>query len=199
MELTLSLQQHLDLAATLHTRLCPRQVIAVRMARLACYQLDLDPAQQRKRMFVFMEVGHCAADAVIAVTGASPTNGLMQLVDYGKVAATFVNLDTRQALRVAEHLHSRDRAIEMMPPTMSPWQAMLEAYQIMADADLLRWERVELIDPLPPLPGPPHRTECERCGDAIHDDLEVLVDGAVLCKPCAHGAYFKPASRPVHR
>src|SRR5690242_20219917 len=102
MELTLSLQEHLTRLAVLHPTLCPRQVLGVQMARLACTLLGVDPAVERKALFVFMEVGRCAADAVMLVTTASPNNGLMQLMDYGKVAATFVNLRTEEAIRISE-------------------------------------------------------------------------------------------------
>jgi len=97
-ELQISLQEQLTKCAMLHTCLCPRQVIGVRMARFACIWLGVDPALQRKQLFIYMEIGHCAADGVIAVTHASPTNGLMKLLDYGKMAATFVHLPTNRAV-----------------------------------------------------------------------------------------------------
>ena len=80
LQLQVSLEEQLTKCAMLHTCLCPRQVIGVRMARLACSWLRIDPALQRKQLYVYMEVGHCAADGVIAVTHASPTNGLMNLI-----------------------------------------------------------------------------------------------------------------------
>jgi formylmethanofuran dehydrogenase subunit E len=89
-ELSLTLQEHLALSTMLHSKLCPRQVLSVRMARWACVLLGVDPALNRKSIYVYMETGHCAADGVMVVTGASPNNGLMRLVGYGKLAATFV-------------------------------------------------------------------------------------------------------------
>src|SRR6266496_5839072 len=115
-ELQISLQEHLAKCAMLHSCLCPRQIIGVRMARFACRWLRVDPAIQRKQLFVYMEIGHCAADGVTAVTNASLTNGLMKLIDYGKLAATFVHLPTHRAVRVRENQASRDLAIQMMPP-----------------------------------------------------------------------------------
>src|SRR5215211_2615655 len=100
MELSLSLQEHLARSAMLHSRLCPRQVLGVRMARLACVLLGIDPALERKSIYVYMEIGRCAADAVMVVTGASPTNELMRLMGYGKVAATFVSRSSGEAARV---------------------------------------------------------------------------------------------------
>src|SRR5258708_36660726 len=126
MELTLSFQEHLARSAILHTRLCPRQVLGVRMARFACQWLAIDPAVERKRIFVFMELARCPADGVMVVTGASPTNSFMKLMTYGKVAATFVDLLTNRAVRVSEHHDCRQTAQQMMPANLAPWQAQLE-------------------------------------------------------------------------
>jgi formylmethanofuran dehydrogenase subunit E len=179
------LDEHLAASAALHTRLCPQQVIGVRMARLACTLLEIDPAIQRKQIFVFMECRRCAADGVIAVTGASPTNRLMAFVDYGKVAATFVALRTGGALRVSEHPASRATAVEMIPE-LPKWEAQLQAYQTMPDDQLLRWETVRLHQPLPHIPEK-HAVHCEK---RVNEHCEVVVRGQVLCKGCARGAYY---------
>src|SRR5690349_21685904 len=98
MELSVSLEEHLTRSAMLHSKLCPRQILGVRMGRLACSLLGVDPALNRKSVYVYMETGHCAADGVMVVTGSSPNNGLMRLVGYGKLAATFVYRKTGCAI-----------------------------------------------------------------------------------------------------
>jgi formylmethanofuran dehydrogenase subunit E len=191
--LTRRLDEHLAASAALHTRLCPQQVIGVRMARLACEMLNIDPAIQRKQIFVFMECRRCAADGVIAVTGASPTNRLMLFMDYGKVAATFVSLGTGEALRVSEHPTSRTTAAEMIPE-LPKWESQLQAYQTMPDDELLRWEAVRLHQPLPHIPEK-HAVNCEKCGERVNEHCEVVVRERVLCKACARGAYYCVVSR----
>jgi formylmethanofuran dehydrogenase subunit E len=188
-ELQVSLQEQLTKCAMLHTCLCPRQVIGVRMARFACSWLGVDPAIQRKQLYVYMEVGHCAADGVIAVTHASPTNGMMRLLDYGKLAATFVHLPTNRAVRVRENQSSRALAVQMMPDLPSSWEAQRQAYQTMADEELLLWDEVTLLEPSPRVLKK-HSVVCANCGDNVHEHCEVLVDGETFCKPCANGAYF---------
>jgi formylmethanofuran dehydrogenase subunit E len=189
--LTRPLDEDLARSAAMHSRLCPRQVIGVRMARLACAYLRVDPAIERKQIFVFMECGRCAADAVIAVTGASPTNQLMKLIHYGKVAATFVNLKTQSAVRVSENQNSRDVAVRMMSPHISAWEAQLQAYQSMSESSLLSWQPVELRTPLPQILEK-HCVVCETCGDRINEHSEVVIDQRILCKACAHGSYYQP-------
>src|SRR5262245_4389856 len=136
-ELNLSLQEHLARSMVLHPRLCPRQVLGVRMARLACVLLNIDPALKRKSIYVVMEIGRCAADAVMIVTGASPTNGLMRLVGYGKVAATFVSLSSRESFRISEQQPSRDFAVRALPH-LPAWEAQRDAYQTLPDDQLFQ-------------------------------------------------------------
>jgi formylmethanofuran dehydrogenase subunit E len=201
MELSVPIEEHLAHSSATHRRLCPRQVLGVRMARFACVYLGIDPALHRKRIFVYMENGHCVADGVISVTYASPTNGLMQLLPYGKMAATFVDLETGRALRVSEHLQSRQAGVDFLPDVTSPWQAQVQSYQVMPDEMLLSWQEVELLASPPRLAGK-HKVICAQCGDYVHEHCEVELDGVVLCKACADGAYYKvtqpaPSGFPV--
>lgn len=191
MKLSLTIEQHLERCSILHPCLCPRQVLGIRLARFACEYLGVDPLIERKQLFVYMEMGRCFADAVIVVTGASPTNELMQLMDYGKAAATFVNLQTGQAVRVKEHPTSRQAAIDMMPRNMDAWQAQLQAYQMMPDSLLLCWEEVELLSPIPETPEK-HSITCDECHDRINEHREVIIQGKTLCRPCAYGSYYEP-------
>lgn len=191
MELSLSLEDHLARSVMLHAKLCPRQVLGVRMARLACLLLDVDPALDRKSIYVYMETGHCAADGVMVVTGASPTNGRMLLMGFGKLAATFVRRSSGEAIRVSERQESRNIAAQMMPE-LSRWEAQRAAYQIMREDQLFRWQPVLLKEPLPVIVKKRSVT-CENCGDQVRDYAEVIVEGKTLCQLCAVGAYFIPA------
>lgn len=190
-ELSVSIEEQLAYSSSTHRRLCPRQVLGVRMARFACVYLGIDPALHRRRIFVYMENGNCLADGVISVTYASPTNQYMQLLPYGKMAATFVNLESGRAVRVAEHPDSRQAGIDFLPNVASPWHAQVQAYQAMPDELLLRWQEVELQVPLPTFSGK-YKVLCNHCGDYIHEHQDVQVNDLTLCKACADGAYYKP-------
>jgi formylmethanofuran dehydrogenase subunit E len=189
-ELSLSLQEHLNRSAMLHSKLCPRQVLGVRMARLACMLLGVDPALNRKSIYVYMETGHCAADGVMVVTGASANNGLMRLVGYGKLAATFVLRSSGDAIRVIERYESRDGAMNMMPE-LPPWKAQRDAYQTMPDDQLFDWQHVLLNESVPVI-SKKHSVTCQHCGDRISEHAEVIADGQILCQICAGDAYFVP-------
>jgi formylmethanofuran dehydrogenase subunit E len=192
MELSVSLEEHLRQSAMLHSRLCPRQVLGVRMARFACRWFGIDPALERRQIFVYMEIGRCAADGVMVVTCASPTNQLMQLIPYGKVAATFVHLRTGDSLRVSEHPGCREAALVSSDGSCPPWERQLQAYQTLPDDRLLRYQKVKLQTPVPTIPEK-YSISCSACGDRVNEHQEVSLAGNVLCKACALGAYYEEA------
>jgi formylmethanofuran dehydrogenase subunit E len=86
----------------LHGHLCPGQLLGVRMAVLGCGLVGIwDPrGADRKKLIVWVEIDRCMADAVGAVTGARLGRRTLKFLDYGKVAATFLNVDTGDAYAV---------------------------------------------------------------------------------------------------
>src|SRR5512136_3400869 len=106
-----SFEEHLQQAAAMHGHLCAGQVIGVRMARRGCLELGLDPDERadRQRLIVFVEVDRCATDAISSVTGCKLGKRTLKHVDYGKVAATFVDMRTGRAVRVVAREDARDK------------------------------------------------------------------------------------------
>src|SRR3989337_1677562 len=95
-----------------HGHLCPGQVLGVRMALYGLNGIGMDDpkGKDRKKLLVIVEVDRCATDALQSVTGCSLGKRSMKFVDYGKMAATFVNLGTGNALRVVAREEARGRA-----------------------------------------------------------------------------------------
>ena len=188
-----SLEEYLLLAAQDHGHLCPGQVLGVRMAMLGLRKLGIDePVQQRKRLLTFVEIDRCATDAVSLVTGCRLGKRSLKLLDYGKLAATFVDLETHRAVRVAARDDARAKARGMFPELADPRQQQLEAYKVMDDADLfaVHWVKVKLKPE--DLPGRPRsRVSCEQCGEGVNDGRERRVEGRVLCRSCAGESYFE--------
>ena len=54
-----------------------------------------EPNPDRKRPVVFVEIDRCATDAIGVVTGARVGKRALKLRDWGKMAATFVDLDAK--------------------------------------------------------------------------------------------------------
>jgi formylmethanofuran dehydrogenase subunit E len=191
-----TLEEYLVLAAQAHGHMCPGQVLGVRMAMLGLTQLGIDnPEKFRKRLITFVEIDRCATDAVSLVTGCRLGKRSLKFVDFGKVAATFVDLETQRAFRVVARDDSRAKAKSLFPELAGESKRQLEAYKVMDDADLFRIQAVRVSLRSRDLPGRPRsRVACDECGEGINDGRERRVDGRVLCRSCAGEAYYETVS-----
>jgi formylmethanofuran dehydrogenase subunit E len=164
------------------------------MAMLGCRLIGLDDPSsdaQIKKLIVFVEMDRCAADAVAYVTGARLGRRSLKFMDYGIMAATFLNLENGKAYRVLSTEEARDLVHLYAPGVAGKGRQQLEAYMIMPECVLFRVEEVQVALEDADLPGPSrHKAVCVRCGQVIRDRREVMVDGQRHCKPCAQGAYF---------
>lgn len=192
-----SLEEYLVLAGQSHGHMFPGQVLGVRMAMLGLKELGIDdPVKHRKRLLTFVEIDRCATDAVSLVTGCRLGKRSLKYLDYGKVAATFVDLETKRAVRVVARDDSREKAKAMLAELGDPYRQQLEAYKVMDDADLFILHRVQVRLKPEDLPGRPRsRVVCERCGEGVNDRRERLVDGRVLCRNCAGESYYELVTR----
>ena len=184
----------LEESVRIHGHLCPGQVLGVRMAMLGLREIDIgDPrGNDRKSLIVFVEMDRCATDAVQSVTGCSLGHRTMKFMDYGKMAAAFLNLKTGRAVRLVAKEAARDRAKEHFPGIDNKYTAQLEAYKIMPDDELFDLAVVEVELKDEDKPGRPSgRVQCERCGEHVQDKREVCRDGRVLCRACADGGYYR--------
>ncbi len=192
-----SLDEYLQDAAVAHGHLCAGQVLGVRMAMFGLRSLDLNDPQgkDRKRIVTFVEIDRCATDAVMVVTGCRLGKRALKFRDWGKMAATFVDLETGKALRVAARESSKDLAKRMYPDLTDKNQQQMKAYREMDDQSLFstQWVKVDL--PPEEFPGfKGERIVCSECGEGISYRREVNQDGRILCRACAGESYFRPAS-----
>ena len=192
-----SFEELLKTSSEAHGHLCPGQVVGVRMALLGCRLLGLDEPTSReqiKKLIVFVEMDRCTGDAVAHVTGVKLGRRSLKFMDYGIMAAAFVNLETRRAYRIISTEESRDLAALYAPELVEKRKKQVEAYKRMPDSVLFRVQLVDIRLSEFDLPGPTHRkTRCSRCGQVVRDGREVVIGHLSLCKPCAEGAYFTNA------
>jgi formylmethanofuran dehydrogenase subunit E len=187
----------LETSAAAHGHLCPGQVVGVRMAMLGCRLIGLSEPTRReqiKKLIVYVEMDRCTADAVAHVTGVKLGRRSLKFVDYGIMAATFLNLESGKAFRVVSTEEARDLAAVYAPEVSGKSRQQLTAYCRMPDSVLFRVQQVRV--PIRPveLPGPTQRkVACSRCGQVVRDGREIDVEGKALCRPCAKGAYFSNA------
>lgn len=178
-----------------HGHLCAGQVLGVRMAMLGLQKLGIDDPQgkDRKRTVTFVEIDRCATDAVGVVTGCRLGKRALKFRDWGKVAATFIDLETNRAVRVSAKESSKQLARSMHPEIEDKNRQQMLAYREMRDDDLFdtQWVKVEL----PPEEMPGYKGErivCAECGEGINFRREVVRDGRTLCRSCAGDRYYTP-------
>jgi formylmethanofuran dehydrogenase subunit E len=176
-------------AVAFHGHLCPGQVLGVRMAQAGCREVGVDdPRGAGKSLVVFVEIDRCATDAIEALTGVSLGKRTLKYLDYGKTAATFVNVATGRAVRVAAREDAREAATRLAPAERDRRRAMLAAYRVMDEADLFT------VVPVVVAPGwldrPRVRVLCEACGEGVNYEREVRREARTLCRACAAPAYY---------
>jgi len=189
---SLDFEHLLEESTRIHGHLCPGQVLGVKMSMLGLKEAGIkDPkGKDRKNIIVFVEMDRCATDAVQSVTGCSLGHRTMKFMDYGKMAATFLNLKTGKAARVIAIEESRLTAKNLFPAIENKYAAQLEAYKVMSDDELFEVSEVRVEIRPEDMPGRPlGRVRCEACEEQVQDMREVHVDGRVLCRPCASGGY----------
>ena len=188
-----SLLELLSQSAALHEHLCPRQVLGVRMGLLAGEILGLHLPQSDKRLLTIVETDGCAADGIAVATNCWVGRRTMRLEDFGKVAATFVDTQLHQAVRIVPRSEARTTARAFAPEAGNKWEAQLLGYQRMPTLELLSVQPVHLNTPLEKIISRPGRKAiCDRCGEEILNEREVLWENLTLCKTCAGQSYYTP-------
>lgn len=176
-------------AVRFHGHLCPGQVLGVRMVVAGCRELGFDaPRTVGKRLVVFVEIDRCATDAIQALTGVSLGRRTLKPLDYGKMAATFVDVERGTAVRVTARDGARALANEWAPAVADARQTQISAYRIVPEAELLKLERVAIA------PGWLDRRRvrvfCQACGEGINYEREVVIGDWPVCRPCAGESYY---------
>lgn len=190
-----TLEQYLEDAAVAHGHLCAGQVLGVRMAMLGLQKLGIDDPQgkDRKRIVTFVEIDRCATDAVMVVTGCRLGKRALKFRDWGKMAATFVDVAAGKAVRIAARESSKDLARNLYPDVTDKNQAQMLAYRVMSDEQMFdaQWVRVALQpEEFPGFMG--DRVVCQQCGEGISYRREIMRGGKVLCRACAGDRYYEP-------
>lgn len=182
-------EQPLDEAAQYHGHLCAGQVLGVRIGMAGVKWLEIDNPYGNKSLIVYVETDRCATDAIQTVTGCKLGRRSLKYLDYGKMAATFVDIHRNVAIRVSVPGRVRELAKKYCPELENPY---LEAYKIIPDEELLVFEEVVVDFKPEDLPGKPlRRVTCDGCGEEVNDGREIVVGLKTLCKACNSTPYYR--------
>lgn len=187
-----TLEEYLELAAIAHGHLCAGQVLGVRLAMLGLSELGIeDPIAERKRIVTYVEIDRCVTDAVALVANCRLGKRALKFRDWGKVAATFVDLQAGRAIRIAAKESSKQSAREMFPE-LAKDAGQQKAYAALPDDILFdkKWVKVAVQpEDMPGFKGP--RVVCEECGEGINFKREVILKGRTVCRGCAGERYYE--------
>ncbi len=192
-----SIDSLLDECGRLHGHVCPGQLLGVRMALIGCRLIGIEDPRgaDRKKLLVWVEIDRCMTDAVSAVTGARLGRRSLKYVDLGKVAATFLNLESGEAVRIAALEEARELADVRYGEIPLRRERQLRAYREAPEKEIFKIERVSVNYSEMDLPGRPRsRVLCVRCLEGVNDGREVAASEGALCRSCASGSYYSSAS-----
>jgi formylmethanofuran dehydrogenase subunit E len=188
-----TLAEYLEVAAIAHGHICAGQVLGVRLAMCGLKELGIeDPAADRKRLVTYVEIDRCVTDAVALVANCRLGKRALKFRDWGKVAATFCDLQTGRAVRIAAKESSKQAAKELFPD-LPREEGQQKAYAELPDEVLFdrQWVKVEIpLEDLPGFKGP--CVVCAQCGEGINFKREVVREGRTLCRACAGERYYGP-------
>jgi formylmethanofuran dehydrogenase subunit E len=193
-----SLDQLLAKAEAAHGHLCAGQILGVRMALLGLSRLGIEDPRgaDRKRLVTYVEIDRCATDAIALITGCRLGKRTLKFRDWGKMAATFVDLQSGRAIRVVALESSRELAQMLYPAIESRSRQQMTAYRELTDDQLFHCEWVQVrVDPAE-LPGQRgDRFLCPSCGEGVNFGRFTEMREEKLCLSCANPElrYWSPA------
>jgi formylmethanofuran dehydrogenase subunit E len=192
----------LGMAEAAHGHLCAGQILGVRMAMLGCRRLGIDEprGRDRKRLVTFVEIDRCATDAIGVVTGCRLGKRALKFRDWGKMAATFIDLAAQdltqvRAIRIAARDSSKELARALHPEIENKNQQQMLAYRELSEPELFTEEWVRVTLPPKEFPGyKGERVACAMCGEGINYDRFIERESRHLCYACANPEerYYQP-------
>ena len=190
-----SFDEYVADAEQVHGHICAGQILGLRMAIHGLNLLGIeDPlGKDRKRLVTFVEIDRCATDAIPIVTGCRLGKRALKFRDFGKVAATFCDLQKDRAVRLVARESAKQLARELHPEIANRNQQQMLAYRQIPNEQLFdsQWVRVA-IGP-EDMPGyKAARVICDMCGEGVNFKREVVREGRTLCRACAGERYYDP-------
>jgi formylmethanofuran dehydrogenase subunit E len=167
-------------------------ILGIRMAILGLRDLGEERDEERN-VVVFVETDRCLPDAIELVTGCRLGNRRLKFKDMGKMAATFMDLASRRAIRVAAR-EGFDRRAEAQFPGLDREGVLVRSYLAATDDELFTrsWVRAEVAPE--DVPGyHAERTVCSECGEGISFGREIRSGSRTRCLACAGQSYYQTA------
>ena len=177
-------------AGEFHGDICGGIAMGTKLAIYGMETMGMTPGEKDKRLIVFTEIDRCISDAILSVTKTSLGKKSLKPMGYGKFAATFVNIDTGEAIRVIDlDANKKDMENEENDETI---EELIERVAKTPAEDLFEIQKVAVIIDKNELPGKPlEMAKCADCGEVIMDGKHHLKGGRAYCTSCFSESYYK--------
>ena len=186
-------------ASAIQGHLCGDQILGVRMSMIGCREVNVHEPWECKRLVVHVEMdqmNRCAIDAIQALTGCSLGKRTLKFLDYGKMAATFFNLETQKAVRIAVKDEGRSLVAFHRDQALSQHETEVEGYALLSEECLFSIQQTKMQLPDEEVSeAKVSHVFCEQCGEAVSCGHEIKVNGRILCIPCARGSHLSQSGR----
>jgi len=189
-------QETIEKTIRFHGHSCPGLSIGIRASELAQQELGDLPDT---RMVCIVETDMCGVDAVQYLTGCTFGKGNLIHRDYGKMAFTFFDRETRRGFRcllksgargeMAEEMSSLHRKIAAGKASEAE-QTQSKNLREQMKARIMDSKLDELFDIMEPNEAMPRGARvleslvCEACGEETMESRTRRFAGKTLCKPC---------------
>ena len=174
-------------AGEFHGDICGGIVMGTKLAIYGMETMGMTPGEKDKRLIVFTEIDRCISDAVLSVTKTSLGKKSLKPMHYGKFAATFVNINTGEAIRVVDSsANKKDR------DENETTEELIERINNTPAEDLFEIQKVSVKIDQNDLPGKPLEiVTCADCGEVVMDGKHHLKGGYSYCTSCFSGSYYQ--------
>jgi formylmethanofuran dehydrogenase subunit E len=183
-----------------HGHRCPFMPIGYRMGILAMEKLGVKKSlDHQMHVFSEMGVGHpqgCMQDGIMSATGATFGKGMIERLNYGKVAAIFWYPGKTDAVRIflknefqynlAPHEFFKFRK-QRIEPSEIPEDVRKDIIDIVLNATNDKLFNVTVLENFKytPVKGSFNKAKCEVCGEYVFERYLRVKDGKKVCIPCS--------------
>jgi len=182
-----------------HGHVCPGSAIGYKAAEAGLNELKSNISQDEEIITV-VENDSCAVDAIQVITGCTFGKGNLMFMDHGKQVYTFINRDTKDAVRISL---KNSFSVDTMAPKLGKLRAIVnsgiatelekEDFQNMiidVSDEILKIpykkmfnvEHVELE--LPKKARMFKSVKCSKCGEMVSENRSRVNNGEIVCIPC---------------
>ena len=175
-------------AVKYHGHICMGQVFGVLIAEKG---MDLIGTRDPHKMILISENDRCIADALQIITGTRLGRRSFKLKDFGKMAATFYNVESGKAYRIWVSRNATKGKNYFSLSKKEKNKLLMEV--LSSDIDkTLNYIPVNVNITENELPGKPKIVAiCELCKERVMDGKHVVRRGKNLCISCANNtAYY---------